>query len=142
MNLSQVRSIVYSGIIDEEFALDILSVDFEHPLFSKVRCSLLDLVPIFGPIISQFKVNLGKLQSVHAKKLSQNLEIENKEAHREKAKAYLNEKQKSWSAQKYVENELIMLNELRTSVFEDDISKNPRGQILEPGFRVIFPVRK
>jgi hypothetical protein len=142
LNLSQVRSIVNSGIIDEEFALDILSVDFEHPLFSKVRCSLLDLVPISGPIISQFKVNLGKLQSVHAKKLSQNLEIENKEAHREKAKAYLNEKQKSWSAQKYVENELIMLNELRTSVFEDDISKNPRGQILEPGFRVIFPVRK
>lgn len=28
---------------------------------------------------------------------------------------------------------------IRRGVFESEISKNPRGQILEPGFRVIFP---
>ncbi len=28
----------------------------------------------------------------------------------------------------------------RQAVFNAEISKNPRGQILEPGFRVIFPL--
>jgi hypothetical protein len=29
---------------------------------------------------------------------------------------------------------------VRKAAFASEISKNPRGQILEPGFRVIFPV--
>lgn len=88
------------------------------------------------------KANLSKLHSVHAKKLIQDLEVENKEIHREKAIAYLIEKQKEWLKQENILKELIMLNQLRTSVFEDDISKNPKGQILEPGFRVIFSEMK
>ncbi len=114
-------------------------MDFERPLFSELRCSLLDLVPNSGPIVSQFKAALSKLQTVHAKKLSQDLVVENKAAHREKARAYLMEKQKEWTIHVNILKELTMLNHLRTSVFEDDLSKNPKGQILEPGFRVIFP---
>ncbi len=119
-----------------------MSFDLEHPLFSDIRCSLLELVPASGSIISQFKKNLSKLHSVHAKKLIQDLEVENKEIHREKAKAYLFEKQQGWIKQENILKELIMLNQLRTSVFEDEISKNPKGQILEPGFRLIFPEMK
>lgn len=32
------------------------------------------------------------------------------------------------------------LIEARVAVYNAEISKNPRGQILEPGFRVIFPI--
>jgi hypothetical protein len=140
VNINQVRLLINSGIIDEEFALDILSVDFERPLFSEDRCSLLDLVPDSGPIISQFKANLSNIQSAHAKQLFRNLEIENKAIHREKARAYLKNKQEEWTVHVNVLKELTILNKSRNSVFKDDISKNPKGQILEPGFRVVFPI--
>ena len=119
VNIGQVSTLIESGIIDEEFALDVLSIDFERPLFSEIRCSLLNLVPETGPIMAQFKAGLSKIESAHAKKLLQDLEIENREAHRQKARAYLFDKQKAWMKHVNILKELTMLNQLRASVFDD-----------------------
>ena len=68
-----------------------------------------------------------------------NLKIENANEHQQEAFNYLQGKQASWQDQNTITEEIISLNMLRKSVKNDDISKNPLGQILEPGFRVIFP---
>ena len=52
---------------------------------------------------------------------------------------YLSKRESSWMTQVGVTCELQALNDLRNSVLDDEISQNPRGQILEPGFRIIFP---
>jgi len=40
-----VSRLVASGIIEEKLAVDVLMVDFPNPVFSKVRCDLLNVVP-------------------------------------------------------------------------------------------------
>jgi len=109
------KSLIADRVIDEEFAVDVLSIDFKNPLFS---------------------------QAPEARELAVKLESENKQQHRLLAEAYLAQKQTSWKTQAAVISELKLLNALRLSVFKDEISKNPKGQILEPWFRVIFPVMR
>src|SRR5262249_54924323 len=43
-----VDALISQGIIDKEFAADVLAVDFTNPVFSKTRCDLLKLVPDKG----------------------------------------------------------------------------------------------
>ncbi len=140
MNLKQIEDLISSKLIDEEFAVDVLSIDFETPLFSKVRCDLLKLVPETSDWRNQFKNNLLAEASIAAKALAQNLGKMNLDQHRQNALKYLSRKHDSWQSEATVVSELRMLNKLRLSVFQDEISKNPKGQILEPGFRVIFPL--
>lgn len=140
VNQLQVKQLIAEGVIDEEFAVDILSVDFTHPLFSKTRCDFLKLVPESSQWVEAFKKNLYSFNSLASLKLARDLEVHNKEELRKNATQYLINKQASWKNQNAVTEEIVKLNTLRLSVFSDDISKNPKGQILEPGFRVIFPV--
>lgn len=140
VNQEQVKQLISERIIDEEFAVDVLSLDFTHPLFSKVRCDLLKLVPEITHWRDEFKMNLYALNTKASLELARNLEIQNKAELRKNAIGYVMNKESSWGNQKDVTNEILKLNALRLSVFTDDISKNPKGQILEPGFRVIFPV--
>lgn len=132
----QVEVLLKDRIVDEEFALDVLSVDFENPLFSELRCSLLRFVPESGNWKEEFINNLVEARFPDAN----NFLINNAKEHKQRAAQYIKDKISSWKAQVNVKKEIIKLNDLRLSVFKDDISKNPRGQILEPGFRVIFPI--
>ncbi|HWB77621.1 MAG TPA: hypothetical protein VG755_21795 [Nannocystaceae bacterium] len=43
-----LQALVARGIIDEDFLLDVLAVDFTRPLFSDARCGLLTFAPAFG----------------------------------------------------------------------------------------------
>ncbi|WPU63154.1 hypothetical protein [Peredibacter starrii] len=140
VNQLQVQQLIAEKVISEEFAVDILSVDFKNPLFSKKRCELLKLVPENSSWEEGFKKNLYGINTEISLKLAYDLETQNKEEHRKIATQYLITKQAFWKDQKQVIDEMRQLNVLRQSVFDDEISKNPRGQILEPGFRVIFPV--
>lgn len=43
-----VQALVAQGVIDEDFLLDVLAVDFTRPLFSDARCGLLAFAPAYG----------------------------------------------------------------------------------------------
>jgi len=47
-DVAYVEALVTSGIVDEDFALDVLAVDFTRPLFSDARCDLLAMAPSYG----------------------------------------------------------------------------------------------
>ena len=55
-----IESLIKQGLIDQEFALDVLSVDMTNPLFSTARASLLRLLPdsATGDWKEKFKANL------------------------------------------------------------------------------------
>jgi hypothetical protein len=131
-----VQTLVNRGIISQEFASDVLAVDMEHPLFSAKRCGLLKLV---GQ--SNFKEALRASNLPGAGELFANLTDpqRNQDFHGAHAEALLAQaKEKASSA---AGREMLFRGLLgqRASVFDSEISKNPRGQILEPGFRLIFP---
>lgn len=132
VNQIQVRELISLGFISQEFALDVLIIDYKNPLFSKTRCDLLKLVPEGSGWQEGFIKNLSS-------ELSSNFKIQNGDEHKKKAAQYIEDKKLSWNSSQKVIEELQKLNVLRLSVYQDEISQNPQGQILEPGFRVIFP---
>jgi hypothetical protein len=44
-DMTAIDALIEQGIVDKEFAADVLAVDFTNPIFSKTRCGLLKLVP-------------------------------------------------------------------------------------------------
>lgn len=134
-DLLSIKSLVQKGIVSEEFVSDVLGVDFKHPTFSATRCGLLKLVPETG---SNWKANfLTNLQSSplpQARELLENINSveKTKTWHQQRVKVYL-EDLDSTSA-------FTQLLDDRAKLLQSEISANPRGQILEPGFRVVFPV--
>lgn len=139
VNNLAIKNLIKNKLIDEEFALDILFVDYKNPLFSKSRCELLSAIENEENWKSQFIHNMkGKVDLV-SKELYMNLLVNNKDEYKAIALKYLSDKKLSWQTQEGVTSELKGLHDIRNSVFKDEISQNPRGQILEPGFRIIFP---
>ncbi|HXH32694.1 MAG TPA: hypothetical protein VNJ01_17985 [Bacteriovoracaceae bacterium] len=137
-----VSTLMKEGLIDVEFVSDVLAVDFKRPLFSKERCALLSLVPLQRTNWQQaFLTNLGQASGPGAKKLLDNIMNPQKirTHHQKEAMLYIEGLQHLAGTQEGVTQLLGVLDGTRTAVFEDEISKNPLGQILEPGFRVIFP---
>lgn len=49
-DLAYVDALIDFGIVDEEFVLDVLSVDFTAPIYSVARCALLDEAPTFDDL--------------------------------------------------------------------------------------------
>jgi hypothetical protein len=71
-----VDRLVQIGVIDREFALDVLAVDFTRPVFSEDRCALLEFVPSVPklasgqpdnlvPVASRFEKLLGDCCTPH-----------------------------------------------------------------------------
>ncbi len=141
-NHLQITELIEHRVIDLEFALDVLSVDFKSPMFSQSRCELLSLVRESSDWKESFLVSLKVSSLKAAPELAAKLAVVNGAEHRKAALEYLRNKEASWQNPEAVLAELRVLNHLRASVFRDEISQNPKGQILEPGFRVIFPVFK
>jgi hypothetical protein len=48
MDDAYVQALIARGIVDEDFVLDVLSVDFTRPVFSDARCKLLGFAPAYG----------------------------------------------------------------------------------------------
>lgn len=139
-DLVAIQSLLEKGIVTEEFIADVLAVDFEHPLFSAKRCGLVQLIPQEG--LKKFADRLKSSTLPGASELFDNLTNprRNRSFHFQRAQALLTKTQlalNTVSGQKEIFRKLV---EGREAVFSAEISKNPRGQILEPGFRVIFPV--
>ncbi len=48
MDDAYVQALIASGIVDEDFVLDVLSIDFTRPVFSDARCKLLGFAPAYA----------------------------------------------------------------------------------------------
>lgn len=57
------------GVVDEEFVLDVLAVDFTRPVFSAERCALLDFVPPLPKLASGQPDNAAKIAAEFAAKI-------------------------------------------------------------------------
>lgn len=140
-DLLAIQGLIRNGVITEDFAADVLAVDMQNPLFSVKRCSLLKLLPVSGGL--EVFVKALKLSNLpHAQELYKNLTDpeKNGDFYSELAKKILTQAKSDLESQQGQKIHFEKLISQRQSVFESVISKNPRGQILEPGFRVIFPI--
>lgn len=51
-----IWSLVEEGLLDRDFVVDTLMIDFTRPVFSAARCGMLDLVPELGPGVTPDKL--------------------------------------------------------------------------------------
>lgn len=138
------QKLITSGLIDEKFLYDVLSVDMTRPMFSRARCGMLTLVPTGAPATNwklKFQQNLANSPLPAAKELVANFKdpARTPAYHRAQAKALLTRIQTNAGLQQNVNGYVRLLAERRIAVYQDQISQHPQGQIFEPGFRLIFP---
>ncbi|MEK7692362.1 MAG: hypothetical protein AAB425_15210, partial [Bdellovibrionota bacterium] len=128
-----IQSLVADGVVKQDWTRTVLAVDLENPVFSETRCSLLKHVPekFSADWRSRFLKSIQVDPAPAALKLVHYLE--HPAAVESDVKAHLAKSGKPGSS------EFQKLLDLRRATFTSEISQNPRGQILEPGFRVIFP---
>ncbi len=142
-DLMAIASLI-PNVIDQEFIADVLAVDMTRPVFSPTRCGLLSLVPIHWSSNwrKEFADTLLKSQMAGASELFENLSNPTKTMafHKGEAEHFLEKCRDRLESAEGVTELVSYLGQSRTEIAASDISKNPRGQILEPGFRVIFPV--
>lgn len=140
-----IESLIKDGLIDHEFATDVLAVDLTNPLFSPARCGLLRLVPEKADAAWQktFKEALKAAapNNPGAQELFDNLTNPARDAkfHQARAARFLEQCRQRLQTLPAVTELVRLLAQRRAEVSASEISKNRRGQILEPGFRVIFP---
>lgn len=138
-----IRALISEGVIDEEFAADVLAVDMTNPVFSTVRCGLLKLVPeTQSPTwLETFKDTLSRNGGAGGAELVANLTQPGRTlaAHKQRADALLRACRANLTTADAVGGLFRLLTARRAEAFASPISSNPQGQVLEPGFRVIFP---
>lgn len=135
---------VATGLIDEKFVYDVISIDMTRPMFSSRRCGLLQLVPGGGVTPdwrARFEQNLANSSLPAAKALLADLRdpARTPAFHRAKAKELLVKVQGNAALQQGVNGYVRLLTQRRIAVYQAQISQHPQGQIFEPGFRLIFP---
>ncbi len=136
-----VDQLVEMDLISRHFVQAVLAVDFTRPVFSQERCGLLKSVPEkwSANFLDEFKESLTQNRGEAARKLIHHLDATEDEilspidAYTSACKNRLSEKSGAFQLVAY-------LDQLRKESSASEISQNPLGQILEPGFRVIFPV--
>jgi hypothetical protein len=142
-DIAAIDSLVEQGVVDNEFVVDVLAVDFTNPAFSKRRCDLLKLVPEeHGPdFVARFQSALRGATVPGAVELLDNLSdpVRNVDFHKKQAIAYLANCQQRSADSDMVFDWLRLLAQRRVEVSASEISRNPRGHILEDPDRVVFP---
>lgn len=140
-DLQAIRSLITSRVVDAEFVADVLAVDMARPILSPTRCALLKLVPDGPNWRVRFLENLSRSSDPAALELAANLRdpARTRTYHVTMAEALLQRVARELTTAEGARAHFETLIAVRRGVFASDISKNPQGQILEPGFRVIFP---
>ena len=143
-DLSLITKLVDSGVVDQEFVADVLAIDASNPVLSETRCKLLRSVPVepLGDWHTKFIENLILNGSPQSLELVTNITDATKTAtfHKENASDFLANCRQRSASQDGVDELVAMLAQRRLEISANALSSNPRGQILEPGFRLIFPV--
>jgi len=138
-DLLAIEILLKKGLVDLKFVYDVLSVDSKISLFSPERCQLLKLVPAGASgdwkRIFSFQLQSSTWPSAKTLLSFMNDSKRNPLFYQQAAKEYLMNLQKQGISQDL----FLKLLKDRQAVFNSEISKNSLGQILEPGFRVIFP---
>jgi hypothetical protein len=137
-----IDALIEQGIVDKEFAADVLAVDFTNPAFSKTRCGLLKLVPNDGgpDFVARFQSALRGASQPGAVELLNNLSdpARNAAFHEKQALAFLTSCQQRATDPNAVLDWFRLLAQRRVEIDASDISKNPQGRIIEDG-RIVFP---
>lgn len=141
-----VDALVQEGIADDELVADVLAVDLSAPIYSRARQGLIKLVPETLTAGQDLKAaliaNLTKAANQPgAQELLLNIQQADRTlaAHRARAEKLLAACREKAANKETVLGWLKLAAQRRSEVAAAETSKNPRGQILEPGFRVIFP---
>lgn len=140
---ASIEQLVKMGLITDEFVADVLAIDMTRPLFSKDRCALLKHVPESWSAtwLEDFKKSLASGRKPSEIEVLQNLNDLSHDGiyHSERAGKII-AKCEDWLENRddYVDL-LEYAGQIRNEIKVSDLSRNPRGQILEPGFRVVFP---
>jgi hypothetical protein len=139
-----INALIEQGIVDKEFAEDVLAVDFTNPVFSGIRCGLLKLVPDnVGPgFIGRFQSALRGASEPGAAELLNNLSDPARDSafHERQALTFLTACQQRAADPNAVLDWLRLLAQRRVEVSTSEISRNPKGHILENPGRVVFPL--
>ena len=145
-----VQGLVDAGVIDAELVSDVLAVDFTNPALSGARCNLLKLVPASASDNwpTEFRNALAASTAPAARELLANVTTPERSAvaHRQRATRFLDSCRDKLKTRPFVVSMLRLLGQRRAEIAANEISKKPAGdqrfhQILEPGFRVIFPTQ-
>ena len=138
-----ITALLQQHIIDAKFAADVIAIDMTNPAFSTQRCKLLTLLPAaWTPDWqAQFVKKLEQSEAPSARQLAEYLKDQQMTPpiHQKHASEFLNKCRTKLHQSQPVINMYQLLVQRRLEIKASEISKNPRGQILEPGFRVIFP---
>jgi len=138
-----VDALIAQGIIDKEFAADVLAVDFTNPVFSRTRCDLLKLVPDKGgsDFVARFQGALRGASGPGAASLLANLSDSARSAafHQAQTVAFLANCKQRATDPGGVLDWLRLLAQRRAEVSASEISQDTRGHILEDPGRVVFP---
>jgi len=139
-----IAQLEQKGLIDDEFIADVLAVDLQRPVVSAQRCGLLQYVPSqWSPDWqAKFRQNLSRHTTPAALQLFRHLRdpVFNRHSHQAQAKQFVQACQKRLNSPEGIQDLLQFLAAQRLAISKSEISSNPRGQILEPGFRLIFPI--
>lgn len=137
-----IRGLIQQELVDSEFVFDVLAIDMTNPALSSTRCGLLKLVPKYSANWQQeFKKTLQSSPLKSAQNLYLNLSDSerNSQYHLSKSSSFLKKCQHVLKSSGGLLKHYRLLAQRRTEIRVNQLSSNPRGQILEPGFRVIFP---
>ncbi|WP_298627376.1 hypothetical protein [uncultured Legionella sp.] len=138
-----IEHLIKIGLIDDKFAYDVLSVDMTNPIFSNARCGLLKYVPNTWANDWKNKFIQGVKSSHDAIALELVNQLTNAartpEYHRQNEMNFLRNCVEQLKSEEQVKKLFLLLMQRREEIKASELSKNRRGQILEPGFRVIFP---
>ena len=146
-DIHTIKQLIKDKIITQQFAQSVLMIDYSHPVFSKSRCELLKLIPhkpAYNWVIT-FINRLRQVQTKQPKALLLANYLTNTPKYNETYFHQILDEYKNNIKNKIKSNEglqeiFIRLLQTRQDVLENELSQNPLGQILEPGFRVIFPI--
>jgi hypothetical protein len=142
-DIAQVKALVDAGLVDDELVADVLAVDMTNPALSAARCGLLRFVPENATPgwKDALVARLAGAAEPAARELHANrVDLTRSAAsHRARAHALSTACQTKASDPAHVASLTRLLAQRRAEVAVNEISKNPRGQILEPGFRIVFP---
>jgi hypothetical protein len=141
-----VDALIERGVIDREFALDVLAIDFTNPVFSQTRCGLLTLLPdaTDSSFLVRFQDALRGASVPGAPELLGNLTDPLRTAafHEKQAQAFAASCRGRAGNASTVLDWFRLLAQRRVEVSASEISKNPLGHILEDPNRIVFPETK
>ena len=141
-----VDALIEQGVVDKEFAADVLAVDFTNPVFSKSRCALLKLVPATGgpDFVARFQTALRGSSAPEASQLLGNLTNPERTAafHQKQSLAFLANCKGRAADPAAVLEWSRLLAQRRAEVSASEISQDPDHHILEDTGRIVFPSAK